>query len=104
MCLPRCRAEADIAHREDCYTTSALAATDSRTRKNVSISGALDVKRIEKWMGLPGIVPKTLAYRAPAMSWPSAPTRCTLRLLNMGTGFSRRISAPLGDSLVKVPL
>src|SRR3990170_9139677 len=86
------------------HTASALAAGESRTRRNVSISDELDVKRIEKAVGLPGNVPTTLAYKAPAISWSSMPTRCILRLLNIGTDFSRRTSAPLWNSLVKVPL
>jgi hypothetical protein len=65
----------DIARRDVVHTGSTSAAGD-RTRKNVSISGELDVKRIEKAGLLPGTVPTTLAY-APAMSWPSVPTRCT---------------------------
>jgi len=65
--------------------------------KNVSISGELDVKRIEEAPLLSGSAPTTLAYRAPGTSCPSVPTNCILRSLNIGAGLSRRISAALTD-------
>ena len=74
-----------------------------RSRNNVSISCDFDVKCIEKRLLLSDTAPTTLQYKAPGISWPSAPMRCILRLLKVGTGFSNRTSASWGASFVKLP-
>jgi hypothetical protein len=82
--------EADSALSAAMLVAASLASTvldPSKSRKNISISGGTDVKRIEKTvLPPPTDNPTTLPYRLPGISWLSLPRRCILMFVKLGTG------------------